>query len=93
MEATSRRSRLRILTIVPVWIVSVIGAIVVGLTVTGDRYLVWLPLVLGASILVTFILQLATREKDGLVDRTTMSLSGSLVILGVATAIFAVGAL
>jgi hypothetical protein len=32
-------------------------------------------------------LQLATREKDGLVDRTMLSLAGSLVVLGIATGI------
>jgi hypothetical protein len=87
VETKTRRERLRLATTLPVWFVALVGAVVVGLTTDGDRYLVWLPLVLGATILLTFCLQLATREKEGLVDRTMLSLSGSLVVLGVATGI------
>lgn len=87
VETKTRRERLRLATTLPVWFVAIVGAVIVGLTTRGDSYLVWLPLVLGATILVTFCLQLATREKDGLVDRTMLSLSGSLVVLGIATGI------
>lgn len=87
METKNRRERLRLATTLPVWFVALVGAVVVGLTTDGDDYLVWLPLVLGATILVTFCLQLATREKDGLVDRTMLSLAGSLVVLGLATGV------
>jgi hypothetical protein len=83
----TRRDRLRLTTTIPVWIVALVGAIVVGVTAPGDHYLVWLPLVLGGTIILTFCLQLATREKDGLVDRAMLSLSGSFVILAIATAI------
>ncbi|MCU1528356.1 MAG: hypothetical protein JWP75_2119 [Frondihabitans sp.] len=87
MESKTRRDRLRLATTLPVWVVALAGAIVVAVATPGDRYLVWLPLVLGGTILLTFCLQLATREKDGLVDRAMLSLSGSFVILAIATAI------
>lgn len=87
MESITRSERLRLATTIPVWVVAAIGAVVVGVTAHGDHYLVWLPLVLGATILLTFALQLATREKDGLVDRAMLSLSGSFVILAIATGI------
>ncbi|MBF4575816.1 hypothetical protein [Frondihabitans sp. VKM Ac-2883] len=93
METSNRRVRLRLATTIPVWFVALVGAVVVGLTVDGDGYLVWLPLVLGFTIVLTFCLQLATREKDGLVDRTMLSLSGSLVVLGIATGILALPSL
>nr|BFF15247.1 hypothetical protein GCM10025699_65500 [Microbacterium flavescens] len=35
--------------------------------------------------MLTFVLQLAVSQKDGLVSRTMLSLCGSLVILAVAT--------
>ena len=76
VETITRRARLRLATI-PVWVVAIVGAVIVGMTVHGDRYLVWLPLVLGATVILTFALQLATREKDGLVDRAMLSLAGS----------------
>lgn len=87
METITRRARLRLATTIPVWVVAILGAIVVGLTVQGDDYLVWLPLVLGATVILTFCLQLATREKDGLVDRAMLSLAGSFVVLAIATGI------
>lgn len=93
MEHTSRRTRLRLATTIPVWFAALVGALVVGLAAPGDGYLVWLPLVLGATILLTFCLQLATREKDGLVDRTMLSLTGSLIVLAVATGVLSLLAL
>ena len=87
VETKTRRERLRLATTLPVWFVAIVGAVVVGLATHGDRFLTWLPLVLGATILLTFCLQLATREKEGLVDRTMLSLAGSVVVLGVATGI------
>ncbi|RKR75389.1 hypothetical protein [Frondihabitans australicus] len=89
METITRRARLRLATTIPVWVVAIIGAVVVGATVHGDRFLVWLPMVLGATVILTFCLQLATREKDGLVDRAMLSLAGSFVVLAIATAILA----
>ncbi|WP_157887492.1 hypothetical protein [Frondihabitans sp. PAMC 28766] len=89
MHATTRSARLRLATTIPVWVVAIIGAIVVGLTASGDGFLTWLPLVLGATIILTFCLQLATREKDGLVDRAMLSLAGSFVVLAIATGILA----
>jgi hypothetical protein len=87
VESKTRRDRLRLTTTIPVWVVALAGAVVVALTTSGDRYLVWIPLVLGGTIILTFCLQLATREKDGLVDRAMLSLSGSFVILAIATGI------
>ncbi len=87
VETITRRARLRLATTIPVWVVAVVGAVIVGMTVHGDRYLVWLPLVLGATVILTFALQLATREKDGLVDRAMLSLAGSFVVLAIATGV------
>ena len=87
METITRPVRLTLVTTIPVWIVAVIGAVAVTVFTDGNHYLIWLPLVLAATIILTFVLQLATREKDGLVDRTMLSLSGSLIVLAVTTAV------
>jgi hypothetical protein len=87
VETITRRARLRLATTIPVWVVAIVGAVIVGMTVHGDRYLVWLPMVLGATVILTFCLQLATREKDGLVDRAMLSLAGSFVVLAIATGV------
>ena len=49
----------------------------------------WVWLALGGSILLTFVLQLATSEKDGLVSRTMLALCGSLVLLALTTGVVA----
>lgn len=78
-------ARLGPLTVVPVWVLTLVLAVVVVATASRDAAYTWLPLALAASIVVTFVLQLATSQKDGLVSRTIVSTCGSLVILAVAT--------
>lgn len=65
----------------------VVGAILVGVLAPATQYLDWLPIVLAAGILVTFSVQLAAVQKEGLVNRVMASLGGSLVILAIASAI------
>jgi hypothetical protein len=77
--------RLKPLTIVPVWLLTLAAAIVIGVLSPVPEAYLWLPLALAGSVVVTFVLQLATSQKDGLVSRTMLSTCGSLVILAVAT--------
>jgi quinol-cytochrome oxidoreductase complex cytochrome b subunit len=81
----SRLVRLKPATIVPVWLFALVAGVVVALTTTGDDHYTWLSLALGGSILLSFVLQLAASEKDGLVSRTMLALCGSLVILAATT--------
>ncbi len=78
---------------VPVWVVALAGAILVGLfapvaTRTAVS-LTWLPIVLAGSVLVTFAIQLALQRKEGLVIRMMASVGGALIICAVATGILA----
>jgi hypothetical protein len=77
----------RRLTVSPVWLFTVIGAVLTGLLVSPAHYLIWLPMVLAGAIFLTICIQLAAVEKEGLVNRMTASLVGSVVVLAVATAI------
>jgi hypothetical protein len=77
-------------TALPVWVLVVVGAVLVGLLATPAEYLTWLPMVLGAAVLVTFSIQLAIMRRDGLVTRVMVSVGGSVVILFLATAILGV---
>ena len=85
----SRLARLKPATIVPVWLFALVAGVVIALTATGDDHWTWLSLALGGSILLTFVLQLAASENDGLVSRTMLALCGSLVLLAAATAVVA----
>jgi hypothetical protein len=80
----------RPLSIVPVWVGVVAAIVLVGLLVPASDRLAWLGVVLGAATLVTFALQLALQEKDGLVTRVMLSVGGSVILLAVATAVFAI---
>ncbi|WP_157157071.1 MULTISPECIES: hypothetical protein [unclassified Diaminobutyricimonas] len=80
----------RPLSIIPVWVGVVAAIILVGFLVPAADRLAWLGVVLGAATLITFALQLALQEKDGLVTRVMLSVGGSVILLAVATAVFAV---
>jgi hypothetical protein len=80
-------------TALPVWVLVVAGAVLVGLLATPAEYLTWLPIVLGAAVLLTFSIQLAIVHREGLVTRVMVSVGGSVVILFLATVILGVVAL
>lgn len=77
-------------TALPVWVLVVVGAVLVGLLAVPAEYLTWLPMVLGGAVLVTFSIQLAIVRRDGLVTRVMVSVGGSVVILMLATAVLGV---
>jgi hypothetical protein len=73
----------------PVWLATLVAAIVVGIT-AGDDYLTWLPVVLAGALLLTFAIQLVLSRKEQLVTRMIFSIGGALVILVAATVVLAV---
>jgi hypothetical protein len=74
-------------SIVPVWVVAIVGAILVGTISHPDGIYGWLSIVLVVSVLLTFIIQLALPTKEGLVMRTAASIGGAVILLAVATGI------
>lgn len=74
-------------SVIPVWVLVACGALLAGLLSEPDHYFTWLPIVLAAAAMLTFCIQLALVQKEGLVNRMTASLVGSVVILAVATAV------
>src|SRR6478736_5122912 len=79
-----RRVPTSLLSVIPVWVAALVGAIVVGIAAPGSAF-VWLPVVMAAAILLTFVIQLGLSRKEGLVSRIVASLAGALLILVVAT--------
>jgi hypothetical protein len=77
------------LSVIPVWVVVAIGALLIGLLSPPQHYLTWLPIALAGGTFITFCVQLAMVQKEGLVDRVMASLGGSVIILVIATAILA----
>ena len=74
-------------TVLPVWVLVAVGAVLVGLLAAPREYFTWLPIVLGIAVLLTFSIQLAIVRRDGLVTRAMVSVGGSVVILFLVTVI------
>jgi hypothetical protein len=83
-------TRLALTSVVPVWSVAVVGSVLIGLFAPPTHYLDWVPFVLAADVLLTFCIQLAIVQKEGLVDRMMACLGGSVVILGIATLVLGI---
>jgi len=81
------------LSVLPVWLLVAVGAVLVVVLAPADQRLGWMPIVLVVGVLATFVIQLALDEKTGLVNRAIISLSGSVVILGAVTALLPLFAL
>jgi hypothetical protein len=79
----------QIWSVLPVWLLALVGAVVIGVTTTGDDYLTWLPIVLAAAVIVTFAIQLAIQRKEGFVVRAMASIGVATLILAAATGLFA----
>jgi hypothetical protein len=74
-------------SVIPIWILAAIGAVLVGFLAPARNYLTWLPIALAGAALVTFCVQLSLDRKEGLVNRMMASLGGSVVILAIATVV------
>ena len=80
----------RLSSIVPVWVVAIVGAVLVGVIAAPSDNYRSLVIVLTVVVLLTFIIQLALPSKEGLVLRMAASIGGSVVLLAIATAILVV---
>jgi hypothetical protein len=69
----------RIATALPAWIVAVIGT-VYAITLGSSMWDVVISATMGASLLVSFVVQLSMQRKEGLVNRLAFTTAGSLAI-------------
>lgn len=77
----------RLSSIIPGWVLVGIAVLLVGLFAPSTRYFSGLAIVLAASVLLTFVIQLALPQKEGLVSRMMASISGAVVLVIVGTAV------
>jgi hypothetical protein len=76
-------------SVFPVWLGSVAAAVVIGVVSPADEQVAWIAISLAAAIIVTFVIQLAIRRKEGFVVRAMASIGGSMLILAIATLVLA----
>ena len=81
---------MKLASIIPIWALVLVGAVIIGLVSVGYEYFTWLPIALGATIVLTFVVQLSLRKKEGFVGRLVLSTVGALVILAAATLVLTV---
>jgi len=74
-------------SIVPVWALATLGAVLVGVFSGPDETNTWLAIVFAAVVLATFGIQLSLKKTEGFVTRAMSSIGGGLVILALATGI------
>jgi hypothetical protein len=72
-----------------IWLVAVVSMVLTGVLVAPENRLVWTSLSLAGCTILTLAAQLSTGQKEGYVARVTQSLVGAVLVLAVATAIFA----
>ena len=76
-------------SVLPVWVLAVIGAVIIALTVPSGEHLEWIGIALAAVVIVTFVIQLGIQRKEGFVVRAMASIGVSVVILAVASGVIA----
>jgi hypothetical protein len=76
--------------VVPVWVVTALGVVVVALVVSVDNRVASMVAVLATSLLVAFILQVVAYQSEGLVSRLSLAVTGSVLLTALATVVFQV---
>lgn len=70
-----------------VWVAAAVGVLLVALLAPLDARTEWLAMVFAATVVLTFVIQLALQRPKGFLHRTTMSTLGALIILAAGTLI------
>jgi len=76
--------------VVPVWVVTAVGVVVVGFVVDVDGRVASMVAVLAASLLMAFIVQVVVYHREGLVSRLSLAITGSVLLTAVAAVVFQV---
>jgi len=70
----------------PVWLVGAISGSCVLWLAFADA-LIWLPVALAGSILLSFVIQLGARNPKGFLNRVSLNMTGLFLLFAVFTAI------
>lgn len=76
-------------SVLPVWLGAVAAAVIIGLVSVADERVTWIAIAFAGAVIVTFAIQLGIQRKDGFVVRAMASIGGALMVLAIATGIFA----
>lgn len=76
--------------VVPVWVVTAVGVVVVGLSVDVNQRVASMVAVLAASLVMAFVVQVVAYTKEGLVSRLSLAITGSVLLTAAAAMVFQV---
>jgi hypothetical protein len=79
-----------LVNVVPVWLVTALGVILVGIFVSVDERVFSMVAVLAGSLLFAFTLQVVAYRSDGLVSRLSLAVTGSVLLTSGAAVVFQV---
>jgi len=79
-----------LVNVVPVWLVTALGVILVGILVSVDERVFSMVAVLAGSLLFAFVLQVVAYRSDGLVSRLSLAITGSVLLTAGAAVVFQV---
>jgi hypothetical protein len=72
-------------SVLPVWVLSLAGAVVIAILLPRDSFLTWIAIVAAGAVILTFCIQLALQRTEGFVVRAMASIGVSVVLLALAT--------
>lgn len=79
--------------IVGVWVASAVAGLAIVIFVPADWQAAWTTLTLGIALIAAFVVQLWYGRAQRFIQRTAITVLGSLLILGVVSALAALVAL
>lgn len=79
----------QISSVLPVWVLSLVGAVVIAIVLPREQYLTWVAIVLAGAVILTFLIQLGVRRTEGFVVRAMASIGISALILAIASGVVA----
>lgn len=79
--------------IVSVWVVAALAGIAIGIFAPPEWRAPWMAVALGGSLVLAFVVQMASGRSHRFIERVALSVLGALLVLGVESIGFAVVAL
>lgn len=75
--------------LVVVWVFAAVCSVLVALFTAESARFEWFTLTVGASALLAFAMQLGTALRDGFITRTSLSVAGAVLVVGIAAGVTA----
>lgn len=82
--------RRSLMSMVGVWVVAGLAALVIGVWVPRAEQATWGVIAFGVCVVLGLGLQLTSAQHEGFVRRSAVSVVGALVVMGIVSAVFAV---